>query len=180
MEKGDTMDLRKNLYDNIKECEIKIGYREEEIGLYYPEGSLLELLSTDRAHLSEAVRAFTESVRGELGEVTIAETQEEGRYCITIPPKGVSYVHDHVEESPFLKAFIRDIKIPGNTLEGIIDTFRRFSGDIRIDKEEPKEWAVSFCDAEVDPYVYHIEEDDFGLEYHRFTHAAYERLKEMK
>lgn len=35
------MDLKKNICDNIKECEIKIGYREEDMNLYYPQASLL-------------------------------------------------------------------------------------------------------------------------------------------
>ena len=28
------MDLKRNLFDNIKECEMKIGYREEDMNLY--------------------------------------------------------------------------------------------------------------------------------------------------
>ena len=42
------MDLKKNICDNIKECEIKIGYREEDMNLYYPQASLLELLPAEK------------------------------------------------------------------------------------------------------------------------------------
>ncbi len=171
------MDLKRNLLDNIKECEMKIGYCEEEIGLYYPLSSLLELLATDEAHLKDAIEDFVERNQKELGEVVIAETTEKGRYCITVPAKGVRFVHEHVQESPFLKAFISEIQKPRNTLEKILETFHQFSEDICVEEEKEHEWAVSFADGEMDPYIYHIEEDAFGLEYHRFTKDAYEFLK---
>ena len=52
------MDLKKNIFDNIKECEIKIGYREEDMNLYYPKESLQELLLTAEENLSQAIAAF--------------------------------------------------------------------------------------------------------------------------
>jgi hypothetical protein len=34
----------------------------------------------------------------------------------------------------------------------------------------------SFRDEEIDPYVYHIEQGIFGLEYHRFTKESYKEM----
>ena len=174
------MDLKKNLCDNIKECELKIGYREAEIGLYYPESSLLELLDTDKDGLEQAISRFTQEVSEELGAVSIVPTQEKGRYCITVPKEGISYVHQTIEASLFLCDFIHEVKLPGKSLAEIIKVFYRYSDAVVVEKDSPKEWAVSFADDSIDPYIYYIEEDAFGLEYHRFTHEAYRFLKEER
>ena len=41
---------------------------------------------------------------------------------------------------------------------------------------EPLAKGFWFADGQPDPYVYHVEVDDFGLEYHRFTRKSYEAL----
>ncbi|MBR6923638.1 MAG: DUF3877 family protein, partial [Oscillospiraceae bacterium] len=67
---------------------------------------------------------------------------------------------------------------PGNTLDSIADFFRKFSTKVDISKISSDEWALSFADEDIDPYVYHIEQNVFGLEYHRFTREAYRNLME--
>ena len=156
------MDLKRNLFDNIKECEMKIGYREEDMNLYYPRESLMELLLADQEHLSEEIAAFCRLAAQELGDVTIKETEEKGRYCIHIP---------------FLKVFLNEIFKPGNTVADIVNIFRTFSRDVTVEKINEEEWGISFQDPEIDPYVYYLEQDAFGLQYHRFTKQAYDALK---
>ena len=77
------MDLKRNLFDNIKECEMKIGYREEDMNLYYPRESLMELLLADQEHLSEEIAAFCRLAAQELGDVTIKETEDSHIVCET-------------------------------------------------------------------------------------------------
>lgn len=172
------MDLKRNIYDNIKECEIKIGYREEDMNLYYPQESLLELLPADKENLSEEIAAFCMAAEQELGKMTIKETEEKGRYCIHIPSAGVRFVHENVEDSPFLKAFLSEIFRPGNTVDDILKIFKSFSQNINMEKIDEHEWGISFQDSKIDPYVYYLEQDAFGLQYHRFTKKAYDALKE--
>lgn len=171
------MDLKRNICDSVKECEIKLGYREEAISLYYPESALLELLPASAENLADRLQAFCTDVSSELGEVVITETKEKGRYCVTVPVEGVAYVHSHIEASPFLVAFLQEIHRPGNTREAIIALFRQFSENVIVEKMEEREWAVYFENPSVDAYVYYIEEDDFGLQYHRFTREAFEDVK---
>lgn len=171
------MDLKRNIFDNIKECEIKIGYREEDMNLYYPLESLLELLPSDRENLPDAIAAFCRSAETELGALTINETEEKGRFCIHVPSAGVKYVHENVKNSPFLKAFLDEIFKPGNSLEDIVNVFRTFSRDVIVEKVEEHEWGIYFLDPETDPYVYYLEQEEFGLQYHRFTKHAYDVLK---
>lgn len=171
------MDLKRNICDSVKECEIKLGYREEPITLYYPENALLELLSVQSDNLAEAIKTFCHAVSGELGEVNIVETKEKGRYQITIPEKGVAFVHDKVQAGSFLRAFVAAIYQPGMTKEDVVRLFRRFSDDVIVERVEEKEWAVYFADPSIDAYVYYIEEDDFGIQYHRFTKESYQALR---
>lgn len=107
------MDLKKNILDSVKECEIKLGYRQEAVSLYYPKNVLKELLTATDDNLQDKISEFCQSAAEELGEVCIVETQEVGRYQIVIPEKGVSYVHENVEASTFLKEFVENIYKPG-------------------------------------------------------------------
>lgn len=171
------MDLKRNIIDNIKECEIKIGYREEDMNLYYPLESLLELLPAAPGNLPDAIVEFCKSTRPELGALTIKETGEKGRYCIHVPSSGVKYIHENTAGSPFLKAFLDEIFKPGNSVDDIVNVFKAFSDDVAVEKVDEHEWGVFFPDPEIDPYVYYLEQEEFGLQYHRFTRHAYEALK---
>lgn len=72
--------------------------------------------------------------------------------------------------------FISEIKKPGNTLEDMKALFYRFSPEIVVTKNTDAEWGLCFKDESIAPYVYHIEQNTFGLEYHRFTRVAYREI----
>ena len=171
------MDLKTNICDSIKECEIKLGYQEKAIHLYYPESTLLELLGAEHHNLSEKITLFCQTQAEIFGDITISETQESGRYCIDIPAKGVKYVYENMTASDFMTAFVQKIHKPGGKKEDIIKLFNEFSNDVVVEKMEEKEWAVYFQNSIPDGYVYYIEEDDFGLQYHRFTRETFERFQ---
>ena len=63
--------LKKSIVDAIEEGQLKLGYREETIRLYYPLSSLCTLMhqSMDAAQMTRALTAFSEQVKGELGEI---------------------------------------------------------------------------------------------------------------
>ena len=172
------MNLEKNIFDTVKEWELKIGYRREDIRLYYPEESLLELLGTETMGLQEEIDRFCHKMYKNLGRVEIEETEEKGRYCIKVSSEVVEYIHRNIPENVFLKTLLTVVTTPGKKLEDALAVFKKFSGDVEIEKIKEHEWAVSFTDPGIDPYVYYMEEDDFGLEYHRFTKEAYSRLSE--
>lgn len=171
------MDLKQNIVDSVKECEIKLGYRAEAISLYYPEKVLLELLNVPKGNLEEEINNFCDLVLGELGKIQIIQTQERERYQIIIPKEGVMFIHENVEASPFVKEFVQEIHRPGMTKEAVIALFRRYSEEVVTEQAEEKEWAIYFADPKIDAYVYYMEEDDFGLQYHRFTRKSYEAIR---
>lgn len=169
------MNLYKNLVDNIKECELKLGTAEMEISFYYPESSLLELLDCTKEELAKAISTFCKQVKEELGDISIVKTKEPERYQVVVPKEAFRFVKDHVEKPLFLEAFLQAVRVPGQTLEKILPVFQSF-GEVVVEQHEMSEWGVYFKDSEIDPYVYWLEEDDFGLEYHRFTKESYEKL----
>jgi len=169
------MDLYRNLLDNIKECELKLGGEEMEISFYYPTDTLLELLDCTKEDLPSAMEKFQTAVEEDLGKVVITQTKEKDRYQVIVPKKAFRFVKEHVPEPQFLAVFLQAVKIPGQTLAEMIPVFQAF-GEVIVEKQEEKEWAVYFEDPGVDPYVYWLEEDEFGLEYHRFTRESYKKL----
>lgn len=168
-------ELEKNICDTVKEWEIKIGYRSEAVELYYPGEALEELLHTDRAGLEAALKRFQEDCRERLGAVGIRKTSGEDRWCVRISPQGTAYVHTRVEEPKFLKAFLALVTSPGKKLEDAEALFRSYSDRVEI-RKQGREWSFWFSGGEPDAFVYHVEETPFGIEYHRFTREAYDKL----
>ncbi|MCR5755605.1 MAG: DUF3877 family protein [Acetatifactor sp.] len=169
------MDLEKNIIDNVLECFVKLGATNTAINFYYPLPSLLRLLNCDKEHLDTAIATFKKEEMNRLGDVNIEELpNEKGRYEVVVPVCGVEWVSKNYTPTAFLRAFIAEIQKPGSTLESMACLFQTFSKDFKIDKLQEDRWALSFQDKSVDPYVYLIEQNVFGLEYHRFTQREYQ------
>lgn len=202
--------LRQNIFDTIKEWQMKIGSRDESIRLYYPAVSLMNLLRLgdearsgfaedggdapdgDRAgdvkpdgdagygELDGALLLFAQDVEPVLGKIGFSRQGE--RYFIEVPEKGCAYIADAVPEPEFLKRFLSVITAKDSTLEKIRACFRDFAGMHGLGyTEEDKEGEGAghvfyFSSAVPEPYIYCVEEDEFGLTYHRFTREDYEDL----
>lgn len=166
--------LEKNICDTLKEWELKIGYSKEPVELYYPKESLCSLLGlAEEDLLKEALASFCKEVKGRLGELRISGSQKN--YCIRIPEDGSRYVKDHIKASPFLVKFLEAVRQPECSLASVEQVFCEFSGRVVKEKEE-KAYIFYFEDAGIDEYVYCVEEDAFGLQYHRFTREDYQAL----
>lgn len=181
-QRGIKMNLEKHIMDTIKEWQIKIGYREGDMKLYYPGKSLAVLLGlpaeADEDRLVKALEEFSQAMEPKLGKIIISGNYE--RYCLDIPDKGCAYVADQVPEPVFLKRFLKELMTPGNTMEQIRACFAAYAEEHGITYvEEPageEEDARAFCftDNAADEYVYFVEENEFGLTYHRFARTDYE------
>ena len=97
--------------------------------LYYPAASLAELLElpedAGKEQLHTALLGFARR-RGKLllGDLTFAE--KDGRWDLTVPPEGCTWIHENVP-GPALADRIssRTITTPGNTLAGGAGLLRR-------------------------------------------------------
>lgn len=176
--------LEKHILDTIKEWQMKIGYREEDMKLYYHDISLIDLLGmkpeTTWEQLDKALRLFCKAEEEKLGKLEFSNIKE--RYCIQVPAKGCSYVAKNVPDFLFLKSFLAVITNPQSTLKQVRECFDCYAREnntqyVELDKREEGIGYVFFFDREeIDEYVYCVEEDQFGLTYHRFTRTDYEKL----
>lgn len=178
-----TDNLKKHIIDTIKEWQIKIGYREENMKLYYPAVSLRKLLGlgevTDN-ELCGALAEFAEETKELFGEIRISGGKE--RYCIDIPAQGCRYVAEKIPDPEFLKCFLAEITKTGGSLEGIRRCFSQSADEQGVDYIERDQTGSGmghvffFTGDGIDDYIYCVEEDVFGLTYHRFTKAEYEEM----
>lgn len=186
--------LQKHICDTVKEWQMKIGYREENMKLYYPSVSLKALLGlkkeADAVELKGALEQFAEAVRSNLGKIEISCDENGERYCLDIPAKGIAYIAKEVPDSVFLKRFLEVITSPGRTLDDVEACFAQTAceqgiGYRKSDRSaEGLGYVFSFtypagtavCEKERDEYIYCVEADDFGLAYHRFDREDYEEL----
>lgn len=175
--------LEKHVLDTMKEWQLKIGSLDQDIRLYYPKKSLCEFLEVeDTIETDKLVKIVTEYLQSKatfLGDITT--TAAGDRLCIEIGKEGCQYVEQFVEEPEFLKLFLEALK--RQKMEEMIYLFeenaKKEGTTYIVDKEQDGLGTVLyFADSRVDPYVYCLEEDDFGITYHRFARNDYRDLKE--
>jgi hypothetical protein len=168
--------LEQNIADIIKEQQIKLGYRNENVRLYYPLLSLERLLGVTctaeemRGYLKE----FCNQVKETYGEIEVSE--ENGRFCFLIPPKGSDYIHEHMEEKEFLIDFIQTVRKHGCTMDEVLQVFHQYSEHLHIEKTEHGEfdYLIYFEDGVPDDFLYCLTVEGEHIIYHRFTKEDYE------
>ncbi len=196
--------LEKHMIDTVKEWQMKIGFRSEEMNLYYPDISLAGLLELPKDLTEEKLKAaleeFAQETEERLGRIRVSNNGE--RYCLTIPAEGCTYIHTQVPDSEFLKVFLETVTAPGAGLEQVYTCFEqnaRENGEcfVSADREQeglghvfyfagkrsgeagtsvPEGADADPAQSDIDEYVYCVESDDFGLTYHRFSWPDYQKL----
>lgn len=176
--------LEKNILDVLKEQQIKLGYRSETVHLYYPLTSLNRFLATDfnAEKMHHALNEFISEKEAKLGPVDI--TVQGDRFCFAIPPQGIDYVHEHMDDNEFIRDFIGVIEKHGCGIEDILQQFYKYSDHVHVEKVNNGEfnYVVYFEDGKPDDYRYCIADEGCHLIYHRFTPEDYDdfRFSELK
>lgn len=175
------MTLKKHIIDTIKEWQLKIGNIDTDIRLYYPKSSLCDYMevpeSVSNDDLLEMLYDYMENKVGELGKVNI--TYNKDRYCIGVLDKGCKYVEDNIETPGFLTDFLAALKT--QKFEEILEVFKKYAREnnteLVFEKETDGLGTVLYLkDENVEPYVYCVEQDDFGITYHRFAKDDYLKI----
>lgn len=171
------INLEKNICDTIKEGQIKIGYNEGSVRLYYPLQSIAELLEIDMPEINDMKQILEDFKRGcseRLGIIQLSN--KEDRFCFMIPKEGTKYINLKYKDNPFLRQFIQNITKLNCTLKDILDVFYTYSKDIFYEENEELGSILYFNDSNIDEYVYCLKFDEFGATYHRFTKVDYKKL----
>lgn len=168
--------LRQNIIDVIEEGQLKLGYREEAIRLYYPLDSLNRFLGTahDAQGMTAALHAFAQDCAPDFGEIEIS--RKGSRFCLTVPPQGAAYVHERINPEGFLAEFIAMIARHGTKIGDVIALFERYSGCVHVEELHNGEFDYLLCfeDGRPDAFIYCITDEGCHLTYHRFTKEDYE------
>jgi len=165
-----------NVVDVIEEGQLKLGYREETIRLYYPLNSLNRFLDTelDASAMLEALEGFAGEYKEHMG--TIAVSRKGKRFCLAVPPEGAAYVHAKTEQDGFLARFIGMMAEHGTKIDEVIALFKAHSSCVRIEELRNGEfdYLLYFENGKPDAYYYCITDEGCHLTYHRFTKEDYE------
>lgn len=174
--------LIKNISDQVVESQIKLGYANESIRLYYPPDSINSLLETDISKEQELIEILNEIKVEEYNLGKLKFDSHKGRIEVSVPPKGVEYIYKNVIRPQFLVDIIGLFQYNHNLdIEEIKSLFDKYS-ERYICKKMPDssdfDYVLYFDDTSIDEYYYCIKMEMGHTIYHRFTKADYERLLE--
>lgn len=176
------MILEKHVIDTMKEWQMKIGSFDSGIRLYYPKMSIcrdlcLDAETMDNEVLCRYIEHYFEENAGYLGRITVTADRE--RLCLLVGKEGCDYVAQNVSEPDFLTAFLEVLK--EQDMQSVMNCFEAYAKkhgtEVCVRTEEDGHETVLYFENEwVEPYVYCIDHNEFGITYHRFTKEDYRQL----
>lgn len=165
-----------NIVDVLEEGQLKLGYREETLRLYYPLASLCAMLGqeADAAGMQATLEEFAAWAKPRLGDIEV--TRKKDRFCLAIGPQGLAYVHAQTDENGFLARFLRCISAHGCTIGQLKALFAEYSNDVVCQSVHNGEfdYVLWFADGQPNDFRYCITDEGCHMTYHRFTRADYE------
>ncbi len=167
--------LMKNLIDNVKEQQAKLGYRKEVVYFYYPLSSLRHFFNENcsEKEMLDMLRNFPEEITNRLGSINVSNDKD--RFCFEISETGSEYVHQNVRDNEFINALIKLISQHGCNIEKIVNLFKSYSDNIEVCEIHNGEfdYRISFLNNEEDQYYYCFHDEGSHIIYHRFLPDDY-------
>lgn len=168
--------LEKNIQAVIAEQQMKLGYMQEKIRLYYPLESLNGLLERkySASEMLCQLEKFFATVKERYGEVEI--TEQNGRFCLLLPPKAGEYIHQHRENYAFLQELIDLVAGHCHSFDEVLSVFHKYSDCVHVEPVNHGEfdYLIYFQDGKPDDFMYCISVEEKHITYHRFTKMDYE------
>lgn len=169
--------FEKNIIDNIKEAQLKLGFDNRPMSLNYMTETIENLIGQkpDIRILAE----FSQFSKERLGKISFCEIKDG--VCITIPETGTSYVNK-LSGYEFLTELVETVKSHISSLDVIIEIFRKYSTNVVTKKGyDDFDLLVYFSDGKPDEYFYCLtEEPCIGgachVSYHRFIKEDFEKM----
>ena len=167
--------LENSIIDVIKEEQAKLGYRKEEIRLYYPLSSLNHFFETnvDENEMKNILSGFGEATKEKLGKVLVSNKGE--RFCFHIPEQGAEYVHEHMAPNEFIKELVELVAKHGCTMEQVKELFLSKSEEVHMEPINNGEFdlLIRFPETFDDKYYYCFKDEGCHIIYHRFLPEDY-------
>lgn len=161
--------LEQSLIDIVKEEQAKLGYRKEDVRLYYPLSTLNHFFDTEDTveEMAERLTHLPEDMKARLGEIAV--THKKDRFCFHIPEQGSEYVHEHTAENEFIKELIELVREHGCTKKKILELFGQYSENTITEEMNNGEFDfyVRFPEGSEDRYYYCFKDEGCHIIYHR-------------
>lgn len=163
---------KKLIYDMMKEQQMKLGFEQETVRLYIPIQSLKHILGLEQDISKEEqkmqIGKFRTELEKTLGKVKI--TGKDKRLCIAISPEGSQYVHENIEENPFLADMIILFQKHHVSISEVKKVFEKYSQEYICLEQAGVEfdYLLYFKDKKIDEYYYCVKFDKGHASYHRF------------
>ena len=171
--------LIENLTEQIKEAQLKLGYAEETIRLYFPVQSMCALLQIEAKSGKELVALLKEGKEFEdtvLGKLSFTLCKDD-RIEVCIPASGAAYVYEQIPDPPFLESVIELFKDNHHlTIEKVCECFAKFNNCYICKKMKVGtdfDYVLYFPDHNPDSWYYCVKMEMEHTIYHRFTEADY-------
>lgn len=169
--------LEKNLIDNIKEAQLKLGYDNRPMSLNYMNSSLKNLLGTDVT--DDVLSAFSDFASSRLGALAFHRIKDG--FCITVSAEGTAYVNS-LTGYDFIAELVKKVSSHA-PLEEVTAVFHKYSDNVVIEESNSEEFDLLayFPDKYPDEYYYCLAAEPCisggcHAMYHRFIREDYEEM----
>lgn len=167
--------LENSIIDVIKEEQAKLGYRKEEIRLYYPLSSLDHFFETeaDAEEMKKILTGFGAYTKEKLGNVLVSNKGD--RFCFHIPEQGAEYVHAHMKPNEFIRELVELVGKHGCTMQQVKNLFLSKGKQVQMEPMDNGEFdlMIRFEGDGEDPYYYCFKDEGCHIIYHRFLPEDY-------
>lgn len=174
------MTLERHVTDTLKEWQVKLGDFQTGTRLYYPKNSLCEYLNQEEDIDDEMLCIKAERHLMDradyLGDVTV--TAEGDRFCFFIGREGCEYIAGNIPVPEFLCGFLKVLEHQDMAeIRGYFAYYADKFHTAYIEEKDDDGGTIFYLeDEEIEPYVYCVDENEFGITYHRFSRDDYEDL----
>ena len=173
MKKYNYQKLLDNILDVTREMQIKVGFSDDFVSLYYPERAINNLLGEKiEGDLKDKVlNSFCEYSKEKVGDITFS-TDDFGRVCFKLAKNAVEFAVSDMSKCAFIKelvTYVSEEKTP--SFEGIEKLFKKYSQNAVVKMAEDDEFncLAYFKDGVPDDFIYCIDVEKDHLHYHRLT-----------
>ena len=176
--------LIKNIIDQIKEAQIKLGYIKEKMRFYYPLSSVNSMLCTEFDDINKLIYELQRTGEFEKTEIgRLSFSAHEDRLEIGVSSDGVEYVYEKIETPKFFADIINLFATKHNcTIEEICGIFEVYDKNYickKMPSDSDFDLVVYFSNKKIDEYYYCIKLEMGHTVYHRFMETDYKEFDGM-
>lgn len=167
--------LEESLTDLVAEEQAKLGYRKEEIRLYYPLSTLNHFFEAHftAEEMQEALSGFSDASCERMGKTTVTHKAE--RFCFHLSPEASEYVHEQKARNEFIEQLVALLGRHDTTLEQVTAFFKSWDETCEAEPVNNGEFDILIkFHGRDDRYYYCFKDEGCHIIYHRFLPEDYE------